>query len=439
MDNAASVRGGGLAGVGAALTLTGCTIEGNAAPAGVGLAVSDGATAIDRTVIAQNQGSSIFCVGGVPQLSCSDLFGNTQGDWIGSFGDQVVLRGNFAADPCFCDDLHLCADSFCAPGQHPWGCDDLVGALGVGCGACGCLGPVATYLVQFAAHAGGGRGDPRLADRARGRGRRVPRAGEPGRRGMGRADRVGGRRAFTACDESVHLQAGGQVTYSLDLRTGPDAWPMLHGESVRVPATAATTRLTSAYPNPFNPSVTVAFTVTRPQHVRIAIHDATGRLVAVVTDQTYGAGLHSAIWDGRSRAGGGAVGNVPGAIGDRRRRRGEEAGAGEVRVRAPAHRRNCPALVPAQVLPIQKDGRLLVQLCAWPDRNDRRHRQRRDDQARRRQSHERHQHQRRQHSADPAPENVGGVDRAGVVADVRPPPRRSSAPPARRSPATPRR
>ena len=79
-------------------------------------------------------------------LSCSDLYGNAGGDWIGTFAAQVDLNGNFSANPCFCsaetDDFQLSADSFCLPGHHPWGCDQLVGAYGEGCGASDCTGPV---------------------------------------------------------------------------------------------------------------------------------------------------------------------------------------------------------------------------------------------------------------------------------------------------------
>ena len=78
---------------------------------------------------------------------CSVLFGNADGDWDGSCVEgEDTLNGNFSADPCFCDptasDFRLCADSWCLPGNHPWGCDELVGAFGEGCAACDCDGPV---------------------------------------------------------------------------------------------------------------------------------------------------------------------------------------------------------------------------------------------------------------------------------------------------------
>ena len=100
------------------------------------------------TIIADSPvGEAIYAASGVVvQLSCSDLFGNAGGDWIGSFAEQVDLDGNFSANPCFCspedDDYSLCENSYCLPGHHPWGCDQLVGAYGNGCGECSCPGPV---------------------------------------------------------------------------------------------------------------------------------------------------------------------------------------------------------------------------------------------------------------------------------------------------------
>lgn len=86
-------------------------------------------------------------------LSCSDLYGNAGGDWIGTFAAQVDLEGNFSANPCFCspetDDFQLCADSYCLPGHHPWGCHELVGAYGQGCGECACAGPVAVESTSW--------------------------------------------------------------------------------------------------------------------------------------------------------------------------------------------------------------------------------------------------------------------------------------------------
>jgi hypothetical protein len=75
-----------------------------------------------------------------PTISCSDIFGNEGGDWVGVIAGQLGQHGNFSACPSFCNwdiepyDLHLCSASPCLPGNHPDGVNcGLIGALGQGC------------------------------------------------------------------------------------------------------------------------------------------------------------------------------------------------------------------------------------------------------------------------------------------------------------------
>jgi len=87
-------------------------------------------TTIESSIIAFNGASAT----GPVTLSCSDVFGNTNGDWVGDIAGQDAEFGNFSADPLFCDleagDLTLNSRSPCLP-QNLCG---LVGALGLGCG-----------------------------------------------------------------------------------------------------------------------------------------------------------------------------------------------------------------------------------------------------------------------------------------------------------------
>jgi len=135
------------------------TISGNSASVdGGGISLFDSNPTLEQCIVSYNNApiAAIFCnSGSSPVLTCCDLFGNIGGDWIGCISDQIDLRGNFSAPPCFCDDengdYHLCADSWCLPENHPWGCDDLVGAYGEGCGACECpsQGPVPTVVTTW--------------------------------------------------------------------------------------------------------------------------------------------------------------------------------------------------------------------------------------------------------------------------------------------------
>ncbi len=55
--------------------------------------------------------------------------------------------------------------------------------------------------------------------------------------------------------------------------------------------------LEAAYPNPFNPSTTLRFSLDTDAEVRLAISDALGREVAVVAEGSFTAGQHEAVFD----------------------------------------------------------------------------------------------------------------------------------------------
>ncbi|MBK7259372.1 MAG: hypothetical protein IPI01_16520 [Ignavibacteriae bacterium] len=52
------------------------------------------------------------------------------------------------------------------------------------------------------------------------------------------------------------------------------------------------------YPNPFNPSTTISFTLPGATQVRIDVHNAVGELVRVTADALYPPGVHRIIFDG---------------------------------------------------------------------------------------------------------------------------------------------
>jgi len=115
-------------------TMVGCTIHA-CEDWGVGVAAGSN-LALGRTILAHTTvGPSFLCQQGQATLSCCDLYGNAGGDWIACVAIQQGLNGNFSADPLFCaplnDDLHLRADSPCAPENNP-ACGQ-VGAWPVGC------------------------------------------------------------------------------------------------------------------------------------------------------------------------------------------------------------------------------------------------------------------------------------------------------------------
>ena len=67
--------------------------------------------------------------------------------------------------------------------------------------------------------------------------------------------------------------------------------------------------LSPNYPNPFNPSITIAFTLPvvdsygEASPVTLSIYDINGRKVQTLVDNTVPAGNHEVVWDGRDKSG----------------------------------------------------------------------------------------------------------------------------------------
>ena len=68
--------------------------------------------------------------------------------------------------------------------------------------------------------------------------------------------------------------------------------------------------LGQCYPNPFNPSTTISFTLGEAARVRLSIYDVSGRLVRELTNDRRGAGQYSEIWDGTDHSGRGVSSGV---------------------------------------------------------------------------------------------------------------------------------
>jgi hypothetical protein len=57
------------------------------------------------------------------------------------------------------------------------------------------------------------------------------------------------------------------------------------------------------YPSPFNPQMTITFTLIQPQQAKVAVYDLTGRLLRVLADRSYDIGNHSIVWNGKDAMG----------------------------------------------------------------------------------------------------------------------------------------
>jgi flagellar hook assembly protein FlgD len=61
--------------------------------------------------------------------------------------------------------------------------------------------------------------------------------------------------------------------------------------------------LNEAYPNPFNPSTTLTFSIPEGGHAELVVYDITGRIVRTLVSGPVSAGTHTKVWDGRDDSG----------------------------------------------------------------------------------------------------------------------------------------
>jgi hypothetical protein len=120
---------------------------------------------LERCIIAYNEADGtigdIYCEDtiSVPTISCTDIYGNENGDWSVSIFDQSGVSGNISADPLFCDlpngDYRIESASPCTPSNNT--CAALIGALEVCtlyvlCGDVNCDGTVDIDDVMYLIH-----------------------------------------------------------------------------------------------------------------------------------------------------------------------------------------------------------------------------------------------------------------------------------------------
>lgn len=68
-------------------------------------------------------------------------------------------------------------------------------------------------------------------------------------------------------------------------------------------AIPSTVSLGRNYPNPFNPSTNISFTLEKDQNVRMVIYDVLGKKIAELTNNHYSAGTHIVHWSGLNQSG----------------------------------------------------------------------------------------------------------------------------------------
>ena len=61
--------------------------------------------------------------------------------------------------------------------------------------------------------------------------------------------------------------------------------------------------LISAYPNPFNPSTSISYTLPTNSEVKLKLYDILGNEVITLVNEEKMKGTHKAIWNGKNSAG----------------------------------------------------------------------------------------------------------------------------------------
>lgn len=121
-------------------TLRNCTLDGNVIVGGGGTVYSYqlAHVGLENSIVSSTVGGrAVLCAeGGTIDATCTDLFGNQNGDWTGCVAGQAGAGGNISLDPMYCDapsdDYHLDDASPCASANSPAGCG-LIGAYAAGC------------------------------------------------------------------------------------------------------------------------------------------------------------------------------------------------------------------------------------------------------------------------------------------------------------------
>lgn len=65
----------------------------------------------------------------------------------------------------------------------------------------------------------------------------------------------------------------------------------------------AVTQLVGNYPNPFNPTTEITYSLAQPDHVTLSVYNAKGQHVRTLVDTHQDASTHTVVWDGRDNRG----------------------------------------------------------------------------------------------------------------------------------------
>ena len=101
--------------------------------------------------------------------------------------------------------------------------------------------------------------------------------------------------------EDGEVDAGQSYFYVLDV-VRPDG-SAVKSFPVEIKIVQFQFALRGNYPNPFNPSTTIVYSIGSPGRVLVQIYDVQGRLVQTPVNAQKKAGEHTVMWNGESKDG----------------------------------------------------------------------------------------------------------------------------------------
>jgi hypothetical protein len=138
LQNSQQAAGGAICCLASSPLIRNCTMHLNYADSGGGIYVNNSALPdIENCIISSSRkGRAIACAPSLAlSVSCTNIFGNFGGDWVGCLLNKQLINGNQAADPLYCQpnapNLTLKSTSPCLAVNNS--CAELIGANGLGC------------------------------------------------------------------------------------------------------------------------------------------------------------------------------------------------------------------------------------------------------------------------------------------------------------------
>jgi hypothetical protein len=283
-----------------------CTVASNAAHiSGGGLFCHESAPRVTSSIIAFQDGTGIAAQGGaVPLITCTDLFGNSAGDWVGDIADQGEIQDNLSADPIFCSvnpgeefEFSLQDDSPCAGDLTTCG---TIGAWPVGCTL------VPTQLSFFQVEWDGNHAHLTWMALANGQ--------SPSFRLTGAVESASdieweipfhydGGGLYFGDDLTALADSGENYIFRLYLVDPQGDVSLLSQATLEALPAFPGIRDLKAYPNPFNPMTYISFNLGRSQNTRVSIYAVDGRRLRTLASGVMAGGPHEIQWDGTDDSG----------------------------------------------------------------------------------------------------------------------------------------